>query len=143
MAIVKGVNRTKLLDPYGNNILDPGLISGRIRTITDTYEAVILASGSTIEMGTQLPAGAIVIGGKLSFDALGTPCAWLEVGDEGDADRYMAVTQTSSAALMVLPDLIGGMNYVVTGTTDNILKITTTLGSASGTIKLETMYIVD
>lgn len=142
MAVVIGTNRTKLLDPYGNNILDAGLISGRVRSITDTYEAVILVSGSVIDMGPTLPVGAIVVGGRLATDALGVLCM-LSVGTSAAPTKFLAATQGSTAAVTVFPDTVGGMNYVVTGTTDNILKITTTLSSASGTITLETMYVVD
>jgi hypothetical protein len=110
--------------------------------MTDTYTAVILASDSTISMGNTLPKGAIVIGGKLSYAALGTPCPDLTVGDEGDSDRYLKAVQSSTAAVVVFPDTAGGANYTVTGTTDNIIKISLS-ASASGVIKLETMYIVD
>lgn len=142
MAVVIGVNRTKALDPYGNNLLDPGLFSGRVRSITDTYESLILISGSVIDMGPTLPVGAIVVGGRLATDALGV-LGMLSVGTSAAPTKFLAATQCSTAAVTVFPDTIGGMNYVVTGTTDNILKISTTLGSCSGTITLETMYIVD
>jgi len=103
---------------------------------------VILASDSAIYMGVTLPAGAIVIGGKVSYAALGTPCPDLTIGDDGDSDRYLTATQTSTAATVVFPNTVGGTNYTVTGTTDNIIKISLS-ASASGAIKLETMYIVD
>jgi hypothetical protein len=142
MATVNGVNYTKYLANEGNWI-DQGKVKDFIHVDSDTYEASALAQGSTIAMGTQLPAGAIIHGITLAFDDLGTGVT-IDVGDSNDADRYKDGVDVSTAAGSDTGVLVDGLGYVIgTNTGDNIILVTivgATGVTATGTIKLTTFY---
>jgi len=146
-----GTNYAKTIDPSSANIIDPGLIGGKVRIFQDT--AVIGAStnlNSTdyIIVGGKLPKGSQVV--KIILGAPGTTALGtqndLKVGDEGDDDRYMTGVQVSSAAVHVGPNVAGGMYYTVTGTTDNYIRLT---GNDAGTrvstntLKVSIFYVVE
>ena len=141
MAIVYGVNRTKILDPKGNNILDPGVVSGRVRAITEKYVAAALTRGY-IYIGPDLPVGAIITGIKISDSC--TSSNHLTVGTSQNTALFVAIYNTSRNVVTVGPDAIAGMNYIVTGTSDNCIVIMNS-GNAlmTGTIQATIEYIVD
>lgn len=141
MSAVLGVNATKAADPSPANILAPGTLGGKKRTMVDKYEASGLASGSTISVGKALPVGAIVTGVKLAYDALGSSST-LSVGDAGAAARYLAAASSASAGERDAID-VDGLGYVVTGTSDTQVLITTGGASITGTIAIEIEYVVE
>jgi len=151
----KGVNYTKTLDPSSANIIDPGLLGGKVRVMQDT--AVI--SGSTslssayIVVGGKLPTGAqivqMIISSSCLIKASGTKST-VTVGDEGDPNRYMDAvilhTLSTPNTVHVGPNVVGGMYYTVTGTTDNYIRIDNTAANAvlsAGTIKISVFYTVE
>jgi len=141
MAIVYGVNRTKILDPKGNNILDPGLVSGRVRCITDSYVAAALTRGY-IYIGPTLPVGAIIT--EITMTDAVTSSNHLTVGTSQNPALFIAIYNTSRNAASVGPQTAAGANYVVTGSSDNCIVIENS-GNVlmTGTIKATIKYIVD
>jgi ketopantoate hydroxymethyltransferase len=140
MSAVKGVNNTKVVAPSPTNILDPGLVGGRVRVSQDTYEASGLAAASTIAMCGPLPVGAKVVGISLAHDALGA-AATLAVGDSTTAARYLAAASAVAAGSRNAL-LVDGLNFEITSTTTQIL-ITTADYAATGTIKLTVFWTME
>lgn len=142
MASVLGVNATKAADPSPSNILDPGTLGGKVRVLVDSYEAAALAAASDITVGRDLPAGAIVVGVKISTDALGAGVT-VEVGDSDDSDRYVAAVDCT-AATETDAVLVDGLGYVIgTNTGDETILITTGVGAATGTISIVVFYVTE
>ena len=140
MAEYLGVNATKVATPIADNITDPGELNGKVRVITDTYEAVAIALGSTIKMGKPLPVGARILNIKLAFDALGGSST-LAVGDAVSAARFMAAGSSSSAGIRDMADetTVGGLLFEVLSTTVDII-ITVAGDAITGTIKIIVEY---
>jgi len=127
-----GTNYGKSIDPSSANIVDPGVLGGKLRTITDTAvvtASTTLKSSNYFQVGAKLPTGAQVV--KIIFGAtcpaLGTS-SFVEIGDEGNQRRYLTTAagtvMATGGATFFGPNVAAGMNYVVTGTTDNIIRIT-------------------
>lgn len=140
-------NYAKGIDPSSANILDPGTFSGKVRVVEDNYTGAVVATADYIRVGTTLPTGAQVVGVIVGNTATGSG-NFITVGDEGSATRYFASYSTSGAATKLGPDANAGMNYTVTGTTDNIIRITAggTAGAAplsGGTLKITVFYTVE
>jgi hypothetical protein len=146
MATVYGVNRTLANTPTGSNIMDPGVQTGKQRVIMDVYEASASASGTIIEMGEYLPKGARVVEVALMTDALGGSVT-LIVGDYEDDNRYITSTACNNANQVTRLNAIDGRQYKVdettpgATTTDRQIIITIGGASATGTIKLEVIYV--
>ena len=140
MAEYLGVNATKVATPIADNITDPGELNGKVRVITDTYEAVAIALGSTIKMGKPLPVGARILNIKLAFDALGGSST-LAVGDAVSAARFMAAGSSSSAGIRDMADetTVDGLLFEVLSTTVDII-ITVAGAAITGTIKIIVEY---
>ena len=147
----EGTNYAKQDDPIASsNIIDPGLLGGKIRVYQDT--ATVSASSNLnstdyILVGGKLPTGSQVVKVIVGHGAhaLGTQAA-VDVGDEGDPNRYLSNIQISTANVQVGPNVVGGMYYSVTGTTDNYIRITGTAAGTritSGTIKISVFYVVE
>lgn len=143
MADYYGANATKSLTPTSGNILDPGVLGGKVRCMIDTYEAAAVGAGSTIQMGQSLPVGARIVGISLFFDALGS--ATISVGDAASAARYIAATSVASAGAvdMAEGDKVDGMAYEITGTNDTEILLTTASAAITGTVKLIVFYVVE
>lgn len=137
MSAVLGVNNTKAADPSPANILAPGTLGGKKRVMVDQYEAVALASGSTIAVGEALPVGAIITGITLAYDALGGSST-LAVGDASSSGRYISAVSTSSAGVTRL-NAVDGLGYAIVAATVQIL-ITTAGASISGTVNIVVDY---
>lgn len=141
MAVVYGANRTKILDPKGNNILDPGLVNGRIRVITDSYVCAATTAGY-ITMGPTLPVGAVIMEVKIG-ESITSACT-LAVGTSASTTKFIGTFISSLNAVAVGPDTVAGCNYVVTGSSDNCIVIRNSGGvNATGTIKVMVKYAVD
>jgi len=144
-----GTNYAKQLDPSSANIVDPGLLGGKVRVFQDycTLGASSLNSTDYIVVGSKLPTGAQVVDVVLTAGApLATASALLVVGDEGDADRYITSTLLTANAVTVGPKVAGGMYYTVTGTTDNYIRVAGAATNAvlsGATVKISVMYVVE
>jgi len=146
----KGTNYTKQEDPTSANIVDPGLLGGKLRVMQDTFSVSVssnLNSTDYILVGGRLPTGAQVVKIILGHPAhaLGTQAA-VDIGDEGDPNRYVEDIQISTANVQVGPNVVGGQYYTVTGTTDNYIRITGTAAGTrvtSGTAKISIFYTVE
>ena len=153
MATVYGVNRTLANNPSGANQVAPGLMRGKLRVMTDTYECSATAAGTVIEMGEELPVGAKIVEVILNTDNLQNNTT-LAVGDYEDADRYIDAVDCGAAEVTkkmgTTTGNIDGRLYEVDETytgktvgsgTDRQITITTAVGEATGTIKLIVMYV--
>jgi hypothetical protein len=145
MATVKGVNKTKIDAGTPENILYPGDYDGRVKVMTDTYEAVAAAVGTVILMCGKLPKYARVLTVLLSCDALGA--ATFNIGDEEDVDRYFSAQTVAAALINQAGDEVDGVNYQVDETdADNLdsqIQIVTAGAAITGTVKLTVIYAHD
>lgn len=129
---VRGTNNT-VVNTGGISQILGGLINARVKAMLDTYtiSASDLAVGSTITLGGTLPKGANILAIVLYVSAAQTS-ATFDVGDAGSSTRYASAhtgLQTANT-----PVIIGGKNYVITGTSDQNIVLTTagaTLAAAS------------
>lgn len=142
-----GTNYAKAADPSSANILDPGTLAGKVRVMQDTYTGAVVATADYIRIGKALPTGAQVVDIIVGNTATGSG-NFLTVGDEGSATRYLTSYSTSGANVKIGPSANAGMNYVVTGTTDNVIRVYSggTEGAAplsGGTIKVTVFYTVE
>jgi len=138
MAEVKGVNVTKFDAGTSNTTwIDQGLIKSSIKIWSDVYEAAAVNIADTIVI-CELPAGAVVHGIALQFDALGA--ATVNCGDANTAALYKAAVDVSSAG----DDntiLVDGAQYVIGTNADDERIILTVAGAAiTGTIKSVVYY---
>ena len=147
-----GTNYAKSIDPSSANILDPGTFGGKVRVMQDT--AVISASSNLNSTDYIIVGGKLPIGAQVVKILIGVPATTalsssglIVVGDEGSATRYIATgVQTTTAAVHLGPDAVGGMHYAVTGTTDNYIRIAgsaTQTRISTNTIKITIFYIVE
>jgi hypothetical protein len=141
-------NYEKVLDPKSENIIDPGLVGGKVRIMVDTVTipaASTLGSADYVIVGKKLPTGAQVTGIKLIGPAVLGSISRVNVGDEGDVDRYCALVSCVSTLVVEGPSASSGLNYQVTGTTDNYIRVNVPNGSevSSGTIKITVEYVVE
>lgn len=142
MAAVKGVNATKAAAGFtGENIINEAMDHAIERVIFDTYEASALATTSTITLGTLIPVGARITGMTFMWDDMGSTVTF-KAGDAGDDDRYIvagtSVTTANGAANINATD---GLGYVITGTSDTQIVVTTA-GIWTGTFKMLLRYII-
>lgn len=145
MASVNGTNYAKAADPTSSNIVDRGVLRGKVRVMQDTYEAASLASGSTIKVGKDLNDGDRIVDVWVMFDDMGDAKCTISVGDSDTAARYISATDVGTSAGRVDIDTIGGMGYEI-GTNDGDDTILLTTGTTSGsevqtgTIKVAVLY---
>lgn len=157
----EGTNYAKSVDPSSTNILSPGVFGGKLRVMQDTFTpvaATAMKSGQYILVGGKLPTGSQVVSIILGYPAasgaaatVGYSSSFLVVGDEGDDNRYVTQIQISTAAVAVGPNNQTGINYVVTGTTDNYIRISTVddvdadnqCVVSSGPVKISVLYVVE
>ena len=143
----EGTNYAKQNDPSSANIVDPGLLGGKIRVMQDTAAVTTqFGSGGYIIVGGMLPTGAqvvnVLIGGSMTAFQTSSN---ITVGDEGDTNRYMTTCSCAASVVTVGPNVATGMNYTVTGTTDNYIRLTVDEGAAvsTGTIYVSVLYTVE
>jgi len=147
MSNVNATNYAKsIMSGSGSSadIVDPGVLGGKVRVMIDEYEASSLAAGSYILVGKKLQSGARILDILLAFDALGGSTT-LSVGDEGSDQRYLVSAATTSAGMLSMTEdsTIGGLHYEVTGTTDNVVRIAMGGAAGTGTIKIAIYYTED
>jgi len=146
-----GTNYAKSIDPSSTNIVDPGILGGKVRVMQDVATvtaATNLNSSGYFIVGKKLPTGAQVISIQLAnaTTALSTN-NHIIVGDEGDDNRYFTSLQLATAGPVFFgPNAAAGMNYVVTGATDNYIRIAGAVNASiisSGTIGVTVLYTVE
>lgn len=138
MAEVNGVNVTKYDAPGADNWIDQGLIKSSIKVWSEVYEAAAVNIADTIVVAV-LPAGAVIHGVKLAWDALGAGVT-LDMGDITIPARYKAAIVTTNLGS---DDsiLVDGLQYVITDeAVDGRVLLTVGVGAATGTIKSEVFY---
>ena len=142
MATQLATNRTKAENPTSDNILSPGTIGGRVRTMTDDFTFAGEGAGEIIEIFRDLRAGAIVLGIRLKNAALAGSVT-VRIGDSNDDDRYMTDIAVSSAA--DTNDInIAGLHYKIgTNSGDETIQILTAASAATGEIKVTLFYTED
>ncbi|MAO19728.1 MAG: hypothetical protein CMJ25_03155 [Phycisphaerae bacterium] len=128
-------------------------LSGRIRVAYGTYEAASLAAASEIEMFV-LPNGARLVQGNLAYDALGSGTT-LSVGYAAHtnaagtavvaaAAAYKAAAASTSAQKVdVLATIALGSGTETDTNEDGVAITVTNAGTATGSIELTIMYVVD
>lgn len=144
MAAVKGVVATAVAAGGLSNASLNGLRDGRVKAMLDTYVVAGTETvASTITLGAIIPTGANIIAIILSVEDA-QAAATFSVGDAGSATRYASAhtgLQTADTAV-----IIRGKNYVVTGTDDDQIVLTTggaTLTASSGGINICVLYTLD
>lgn len=124
----------------GKVALSQGVANASLHVITTTYEASGAAADTVINL-FKLAKGAVVQNIVLAFDALGAGTS-IDIGDEGDVDKYVdgATTTSAGSVVGVLPD---GLGYAI-GTDaehdDTVVTAKILGGSATGTIKVALYY---
>ncbi len=110
----KGVNKTKADSPTSGNILDGGVLGGRVRVMQDSYIcAGTEVTDDVIQMGKALPKGARILDVILHFGACGSGVT-LNVGDAEDDNRYISAVDASGAGVVRLEAAeVAGRNYKV------------------------------
>ena len=147
MATVYGVNKTKMNTPIGSNILDQGVNKGNVCYMYDTYEASALAAASVIELCDVLPDGAVITKITVLTDDL-QGSATIDIGDQGDDDRYAsAVDISGQATTYVWPETAAAANianygYQIVGGTSDQLQLTVNTSAVTGTIKVGVEYSI-
>lgn len=121
-------------------VFSQGVTDATLHSVTATYEASSAAANTIINL-FKLPKNVVIQNFVVAFDALGTGTS-MDIGDAGDADRYVDGVTTTSAgsAVGVLPD---GLGYVIGSDAENDDTIITAkiLGAAAtGTIKVTCYY---
>ena len=128
-------------------------LSGRVRIAYGTYEASSLAGASVIEMFI-LPDGARLVQGNLAYDALGGGTT-LSVGYAAhtnaagtavslSAAAYKAAAASTSAQKVdVLATIALGSGTETDANESGVAITVTNAGTATGSIELTIMYVVD
>ena len=128
-------------------------LSGRVRVAYGTYEASSLAAASVIEMFV-LPDGARLVQGNLAYDALGSGTT-LSVGyaahtnaagtavSAAAAAYKAAAASTSAQKVDVLATIALGSGTETDTNEDGVAITVTNAGTATGSIELTIMYVVD
>jgi hypothetical protein len=128
-------------------------LSGRVRIAYGTYEASSLAGASVIEMFI-LPDGARLVQGNLAYDALGSGTT-LSVGyaahtnaagtavSAAPAAYKAAAASTSAQKVDVLATIALGSGAETDANESGVAITVTNAGTATGSIELTIMYVVD
>ena len=140
MGTVYGVNATieNAAGPPGS-FLQAGKWGGKVRVMTDTYEAASLAAASVIRVA-KVPKGSVVLRiSHVQMDDLGTSTITIAVGVADDTTLFDAATVISTA--MRFFDDIDGAPWVASA--DTWIILSTDYAAATGTIKTEVYYAVE
>jgi len=154
MATVYSIQKTKWDQSTPSLKIKPNEHGGRVRLAYGEYEAAAIASGTVIEM-FNLPNGARILSGELTYDALDTSST-LSVGHAAykdnagtavdlDVDEWKAsAASTTAQSVAVAATIALGKNGVVNA--DDVgIPVTVVTGGATltGTIMLAMRYVVD
>lgn len=125
----------------GKVALSQGVADATLHVITTTYEASAAAANTVINL-FKLPKDVVIQNFVVAHDDLGTGVT-LDIGDAGDADRYVDGLDVATAAGSATGILVDGLGYITgTDTTNDDTLITATVGggAATGTIKVTCYY---
>lgn len=141
---VKGVNQT-LIDAGGLvSQIAAGLDGGRLKVKMDEYTTdTNEASGSTIEFGGDLPAGAKIIAIVLAATVAQSSLTFL-FGTQFNTDEF-AVAGNTGLQTAIAPVVLAGRGYVVgTSALDSQLVLTTGgAATTTGVISCAIIYSTD
>lgn len=108
----KSVQVTKL-DATPPLRLTPAESHGRKRVATFDFTVPVgdAAIADTIEL-CDLPAGAVILGGKIAFEAMttGGAAASIQIGITGTAAKYLGTTSVDAAGVSPFADTVA-LNY--------------------------------
>ena len=139
MATVNSTTYAAQLD--GKVALSQGVANATLHCILATYEASAAAANTVINL-FKLPKGAIIQNFVVAHDDMGTGVT-IDIGDEGDIDRYVDGLSVSTSAGSTVGCLVDGLGYAI-GTDaehDDTLVTAKILGSAAtGTLKVACYY---
>lgn len=133
-------------DIYAAQIAGPikfsqGVSDATLHSVTATYEASSTAANTVINL-FKLPKDVVVQNFVVAHDDLGTGIT-LDIGDAGDADRYVDGLDVATAAGSTTGCLVDGLGYII-GTDkehdDTIVTATVLGGAATGTLKVTCYY---
>ena len=125
----------------GKVALSQGVADATLHVVTTTYEASEAAANTVINL-FKLPKDVVIQNFVVAFDDLGTGVT-LDIGDAGDADRYVDGLDVATAAGSAAGILVDGLGYVIgTDTTNDDTVITAKVlgAAATGTIKVACYY---
>lgn len=125
----------------GKIALSQGVADATLHCVVATYEASAAAANTVINL-FKLPKGVVIQNFVVSHDDLGTGVT-LDIGDEGDIDRYVDGMSVSTSAGSTLGILVDGLGYVIgtDATNDDTLVTAKILGAAAtGTLKVACYY---
>lgn len=120
--------------------------AGTARTVFGTYTlSAALALNDVIQM-VKVPLGAKIVGMTLAvtdLDTGGSPAIVLDVGDDGDTDRFIDGSTIGQAGGATNDILFSGYGYTYTAdnTIDVLVQVAPATGATSGTIKLAVTYV--
>lgn len=125
----------------GKIALSQGVADATLHCVVATYEASAAAANTEINL-FKLPKGVVIQNFVVAHDDLGTGVT-LDIGDAGDADRYVDGLAVSTAAGSTTGVLRAGLGYVIGTDTehDDTVVIAKILGAAAtGYIKVACYY---
>jgi len=138
-ATVLGVNRTKMDNAIGSNIVEPGMDGSNIKIQYDTYELSALDIDDVIKLGNKLPKGARIIQIIVHNDALGGSTT-MDIGDGEDDDRYDTAIDTSGGGVTFCDNIAGRGYEIGTVALDDQIQATLEGAAGTGTLKIAILY---
>lgn len=140
MTTYYGVNSTIVnADGPPDSFVRAGKVGGKVRTMTDTYEAASLAAGSVVRVA-KVPKDAVVLRiSNIQMDDLGTATITIAIGIADDTTLFDAATVIATS--MRFFDDIDGAAWLASA--DTWIILTTAYAAATGTIKTEVYYAVE
>lgn len=140
MAYNQGVNKTIIDAITPSTVLAPGLAGGNVRCMVDTYTGTTAEAGDelTVEMGGELPVGAVVLGVTIQCPATGIT---IDVGDADDTDRYISSAAASQASY--IDNVTAGAGYTIDGDDDQQVLMTMSGSCAAVEVRLIVFYTVE
>lgn len=129
-----GTNYAKVVAPVPASYLGPEQ-GGDVHVDYDTFTFAGEAAGAVVNVGVLKP-GEVFLGGWIIAAALGSGVT-IQVGDAGDADRYLAATVMNTGGLVTNIARAGsslGIGYKNETSSDIPIFITTGAAAATGRI---------
>lgn len=118
-----------------------GVADASLHSITAVYEADATEANTVINL-FKLPKDVVVQNFVVAHDDLGTSIT-IDIGDEGDADRYVDGLDVATAAGSTVGILPDGLGYII-GTDavndDTVVTAKILGGAATGTLKVTCYY---
>ena len=125
----------------GKITLSQGVADATLHCVTATYEASAAAANTVINL-FKLQKNVVIQNFVVAHDDLGTGVT-IDIGDEGDVDRYVDGLSVSTSAGSTVGVLVDGLGYVIGTDTEHDDTIVTAkiLGAAAtGTLKVTCYY---